>query len=599
MFKLKLFHKIMGGYIIAVILIGILSATIVLRAYSFQKTAALSANEVLPNTLMAKDLQMHVVQVQQWLTDISATRGAEGYDDGYDEAAEHAKAFTEDVAKFKDYYQSMGNMEKVQELDELQKEFDDYYEVGKKMAANYIEFGPEKGNEYMEIFDPYAEKVTDDVNAFVDEQSTLLTANMHSISSDSARLMWISGTISTISAIIMIILGAIIARLITKPIHNFTDILRDIAQGEGDLTHRIKSTTNDEIADMATYFNQTFEKIRLLVATVQDQAKMLNQVGEDLSSNMTETASAVNEISSNIVSIKNQTVTQSSSVAETSSTMEQISNGIGNLSSLIKEQTINIGRSSSAIEELIKNISDVSTTLVNNTENIRRLEESSQAGKTALDNITAAIQEVSKESKGLMEISQVIQAIASQTNLLAMNAAIEAAHAGESGKGFAVVADEVRKLAESSSTQTKTITEILKKITDSISIVITISENVVEQFASIEKEIGVVAQQEGNIRTSMEVQAESSKQVHESIGLLQELTQKVQNSSAEMLEGSQRVTDEARSMNSITQEITGGMNEMATGAEQINKAVNSVNELTVENKQSIDALTAEVNKFKV
>ncbi|MBQ7159828.1 MAG: HAMP domain-containing protein, partial [Treponema sp.] len=476
-----------------------------------------------------------------------------------------------------------------------------YYESEsrKEMAATYIEFGPDQGNVFMEKFDPYAEKISEDVDQFVDEQSKLLVEDISEIRKDSTSLIIIASVVSGISLVVLLILGFVISRLISKPIHDFTDILKDIAQGEGDLTHRIEIKSTDEIGDMATYFNQTFEKIRNLVSIVQSQANMLTNLGENLSSNMNETASAINEISTNISSIKTQTVTQSASVTETSSTMEQISSGIEKLNELINEQTANINTSASSMEELIRNIDSVAQTLIKNTENIQHLDDSSQSGKAALDKINDAIHEVAKESEGLMEISQVIQGIASQTNLLAMNAAIEAAHAGELGKGFAVVADEVRKLAESSSDQTKTITAVLKRIKDSITLVIGLSSDVIEQFASIENDVNTVARQEQTIRNAMEEQSDSSKQIHKAIDTLHMLTEKVQSSSMEMLEGSRQINEETKNMNNITQEIANGMGEMSTGAEEINKAVNSINELTVENKNSINALTTEVNKIKV
>ncbi len=245
------------------------------------------------------------------------------------------------------------------------------------------------------------------------------------------------------------------------------------------------------------------------------------------------------------------------------------------------------------------NIGSVTQTLVKNTENIQRLAISSESGKSVLDNITVAIRDVAKESEGLMEISQIIQDIASQTNLLSMNAAIEAAHAGESGKGFAVVADEIRKLAESSSSQTKTIETVLKKIRDSMTGIIKYSEEVVSNFTAIESGVRTVAEQEEGIRRTMEEQSEGSKQVLEAITVLNDITQKVQEGSLEMLTGSNQVLEEARNMSAITQEITGGMNEMASGAAQVTVAVSKVNELSVENKSSIDALVDEVNKFKV
>ena len=596
---ISLFQKIFSGYLIAILVIVTISAIIVTTAEEFSEHSNTAQEEILPNTLKAKDLQLHVIQVQQWLTDISATRGAEGYDDGYTEAAEHAKEFKSIVSDFKTFYRNHGENEKIAELEAMSKAFDGYYEMGKQMAAAYIEYGPDEGNKFMEKFDPYAEEISEMVDAFVENLTTMLTDNVATINNEASSLVVRSLIIGILAVILLCVIGTVIARKIVSPIKEFTNILKDISEGEGDLTRTITISSKDEIGAMAGYFNETFAKIRELVRLVQAQSSKLGDVSVNLSSNMTETASAINEISANIKSINSQTVNQSASVTETSSTMEQISLGITRLNSLINEQASNINESSSAINELIQNMEVATTTLIRNAENINHLTETSESGKTALDKITHAIQEVADESRSLMEISGVIQNIASETNLLAMNAAIEAAHAGETGKGFAVVADEVRKLAESSSAQTKTIEAALRKITSSIKVVTDFSKDVVEKFVLIEKEVNTVSQQEHSIRMTMEEQSSNSKNVLSSINTLRDITQKVQKSSVEMLEGSNQITQEAKNMTTITQEINGGMNEMAAGADQITEAVTTVNNLTADTKNSIDALTSEVNKFKV
>ncbi len=579
--------------------IVVLSAVIAKNAVNFRQIAYSSEMEILPNTLNAKDLQMHVIQVQQWLTDISATRGAEGFDDGYDEAEEHAKGFRQIIQEYKNFYNKKENYEKISQLDELSKSFEEFYNVGKQMAATYIEYGPSQGNEYMEKFDPFAEEIYESVNLFVDEQVNELKTDVSKIDKDSNKLLMTAVCLGILSTIILTLLGIVISSIISKPIKKFTAILKDISEGEGDLTRRIEINTSDEIGDMATYFNSTFEKIHHLVSSVQDQSERLENVGVELASNMTETAAAINEITENIRSIKNQTINQSASVTETTSTMEQISGGIDRLSQLIKEQNLNIKESESSIQDLIGSIDSVVSTLAKNTQNIDELSRTSQAGRMVLDKITEAIQEVSRESESLMEISNVIQGIASQTNLLAMNAAIEAAHAGETGKGFAVVADEVRKLAENSSSQTNTITSVLAKIKESIATVISYAEEVVSQFTLIENGVATVSNQETTIRKTVENQSIDSKNVLQALNKLNDISSKVQSSSVEMLNGSNQITSEAKNMNNITQEINGGMNEMASGADQISEAVNSVNELSNENKSSISALLNEVKKFKV
>jgi len=406
-------------------------------------------------------------------------------------------------------------------------------------------------------------------------------------------------TVAIISIIAGIIIAFFIGRSIAKPVARVADTLKDIAEGEGDLTVAININSKDEIGSLALYFNKTLEKIKKLVINVKGEAATLSGIGTDLASNMTETASAVNEITANIQSIKGRVINQSASVSETHATMEQLTANIHKLNEHVENQTSHVAQASSAIEQMMANIGSVTNTLVNNAGNVKTLREASEVGRAGLQDVATDIQEIARESEGLLEINSVMENIASQTNLLSMNAAIEAAHAGEAGKGFAVVADEIRKLAESSGEQSKTIGTVLKKIAESIKKITISTENVLTKFEAIDSSVKTVADQEENIRNSMEEQTTGSKQVLDGVSIVNEITQRVKEASNQMLEGAKEVIQESNNLEKATQEITGGMNEMASGAEHINAAVNHVNEISGKNRDGINVLTREVSRFKV
>jgi methyl-accepting chemotaxis protein len=402
-----------------------------------------------------------------------------------------------------------------------------------------------------------------------------------------------------ISSVIVAVIIFVLISKITKPIVNVSQTLKDISEGEGDLTRQIELKSKDEIGDLAHYFNMTLDKIKNLIITIKQQSINLFNTGNELASNMTQTAAAINQITSNIQSIKSRVVNQSAGVTETNATMEQITLNIDKLNSNIDDQTSSVAQSSSAIEEMLANIQSVTQTLVKNTDNVKKLSDASEVGRSGLQEVAADIQEIARESEGLMEINLVMENIASQTNLLSMNAAIEAAHAGEAGKGFAVVADEIRKLAESSGEQSKTISTILKNIKDAIDKITNSTDAVLNKFEAIDTGVKTVADQEGNIRTAMEEQGEGSQQILEAIGKLNDITQMVKGGSSEMLEGSKEVIQESKNLEMVTQEIANGMNEMATGADQINVAINRVNTISGDNKENIEILVKEVSRFKV
>jgi methyl-accepting chemotaxis protein len=429
--------------------------------------------------------------------------------------------------------------------------------------------------------------------------SLMLGTDRAVILEDINKMTVYSFIIAAAAVVLMSVIVFFVSGGITKPIINMALTLKDISEGEGDLTKTVEANSNDEIGGLARHFNETLKKIKNLVIIIKKQTVSLFDIGSELAGSMTETAAAINQITANIQSIKGRVINQSASVTETNATMEQITANIEKLSGHVDRQSESLNQSSSAIEEMLTNIQSVTQTLIKNGENVKDLIDASEVGRTGLREVASDIQEIARESEGLLEINGVMENIASQTNLLSMNAAIEAAHAGEAGKGFAVVADEIRKLAESSGEQSKTIAAVLKKIKDSIDKITKSTNNVLNKFEAIDSGVRTVSEQEENIRTAMEEQSVGSKQILEAIGHLHQATRLVKNSSEEMLEGSRQVIQESKNLELATQEITNGMNEMAAGADQINVAVNRVNTISGENKENIDVLVREVTKFKV
>ena len=397
--------------------------------------------------------------------------------------------------------------------------------------------------------------------------------------------------------VISIFMGTNIARPVAKVAGN----LQDIAQGEGDLTREITIKGHkDEIGDLANYFNLTLSNIRTMVKAIKDKVNALTNTSFELSENMAKTSRAVDQISSNFENMRELESKQEEEANKANKAVDSIKTSIDNMIEMIEEQATSINSSSSAIEEMTANIQSVTRTLVENVKNVEVLTEASENGKSGVQMVAQAIQEIAHDSEGLLEINAVMENIAAQTNLLSMNAAIEAAHAGESGKGFAVVAAEIRKLAESSSNQSKTTADMLKKIKTSIDSITKSSNEVLSRFDAIDTGVKTVSAHELNIRNAMEEQEVGGRQILESIGRLREITVSVKDGSKEMANSGDDLVEQTNKFMAISNQVVEGMNEIVTGAmSEIKIAVKTVDEMSEENSRNFSSLKQETEKFKV
>jgi methyl-accepting chemotaxis protein len=416
------------------------------------------------------------------------------------------------------------------------------------------------------------------------------------------------GSLNSAMTVIFLAMMAIIALIfiifyffiiwLLNPLGTMVTTLDKIS-ADWNLTHRLKISRRDETGTLANFFNLTFEKISGLVKNIKDKTFNLSDTGDELSATMNETSQSIQKIDDNIQNMRSIVLSQADEVNSSAKSMERIMKGLDGLNDHITLQANMVSQSSSAIEQMLANIHSVTETLVKNSGNIVSLAESSEAGRKDLQKVSEDIKEIARESEGLLEINSVMQNIASQTNLLAMNAAIEAAHAGESGQGFAVVADEIRKLAVNSGNQSKTISAVLKKIKTSIDTITKSTSIVLERFGIMGQEVEKVSNQVGQIRNAMQEQEVGSHQILDAVTQLNSVSGEVKSASSEMINITRDVMKQSTNLKRISGEVAGGMDDMTQNAEVITAAVTRVKEISQENKENIDNLSMDIALFKV
>lgn len=333
-----------------------------------------------------------------------------------------------------------------------------------------------------------------------------------------------------------------------------------ISSGARDLTARVQVSGNNEISMLASSCNKVMASLQEVIGAEKKSVEGLALNSHELMNQTSQNLSAIATADESVTEIYEKAQAQSSLIDKAISVINEYVKSVNELDGKTKAQENAIEESSQSVDAIMDNIKVLTNALENISEEYKKIVIDTRDGREKQKIVVDKISQVQELAENLNSANSVITQISSQTNLLAMNAAIEAAHAGTAGKGFSVVAEEIRKLSETSATQTKSVSELLEAIESSIAGIANASDNSTQSFDVLGERIRTLDNDIINIREKIERQSEEGRKIKEMMGIISDASNMISQSSG-MIKKKNKVLE------SHIEELHSSANEILMGSE--------------------------------
>ena len=540
---------------------------------------------------LVQDLRLQTSNIWQFLTDASLTYDPESITQG-----QTAKAKAE--ADVKELQKLDASQARLQDYQQYAAVLPQFWDNGVAMVPAY-KSAKARGDRVMSSFDSTGEKIEVSlrkIDSSVQVERTTLKNTVFQVTVQNKNLLMLFGIVGLV---LTLAIGLWISIKISIVLGRQLKLLANLASRESDLTVRLDETSGDELGQSAQALNQFLNKLQLSLVGIRETGFRGRKLGEHLASAAVQSADVVEQITTNVENLKTQAEKLNLDISGATSSVEEIMASIANLASQVNQQFQAIEKSSASIEEIMASVSSVAKIAETRATGMARIVSLIDDGGAKVLQTNSLIQDIAHATDEMMQIIDIINGITSQTNLLAINASIEAAHAGEAGKGFAVVASEIRKLAEGTNANSNKIGTSLKLILDRVKQAHEAGQNSGQALKTINSEVGEFSLALREVSTSMAELSEAGSEILSSIGTLMQTSEAVKGSSAEMKEGTSEILNAFHGAKAVAQINAQETQAISESLGELNQVILQVSAFGNQNRYNNSVLAMEMEQFQL
>ncbi len=472
-----------------------------------------------------------------------------------------------------------------------------YYNTGSQAAESFFKNDAESGKGLLKEFNTDKDDLDRFIETILKQQSSTMETSILRLDALIKTFLLLLTIAAVLSILIVFVLSVTLTSFVMKPLLHMAEVSNAVS--EGDLTNEVTYRGKNIMGTLGKNLNGAITSLRNNTSEMKKVSGTTVQVKNELAASTEQTSSAVNEIAANNASMKKQVQNLNSNIMESSSSTAEIDANIKSLGSIIEEQAALAVQATASVNEMIASINSVSSISETKKDSIQDLVRRSLKGGEKMSETNKILDEVAGSIGNIQEMLTMINNIAAQTNLLSMNAAIEAAHAGDAGRGFSVVADEIRKLAENTAGNAKDIESVIGNIITNIGRATKSGGETKKALDEIQAEIKTTEQALNEISYATKELAIGGEEILKAMARLSDVSESSKTGAVEMQEGSAITAKAMVNVEHISSLVTNGMEEIALGIDEIAQALQNINEMTQKLGENSDNLDALVQQFKV